>query len=82
MNKNSLSSLNSFNFVNSNDEDMVHYINELVDLIKEHYKIIKNEIKEGKTLSSNEKLDLNIILNIESQLNSFNNVKKNLKLSI
>ena len=71
MNKNSLSSLNSFNFVNSNDEDMVHYINELVDLIKEHYKIIKNEIKEGKTLSSNEKLDLNIILNIESQLNSF-----------
>ncbi len=71
MNKNSLSSLNSFNFVNSNDEDMVHSINELVDLIKEHYKIIKNEIKEGKTLSSNEKLDLNIILNIESQLNSF-----------
>ena len=50
---------------------MVHFINELVDLIKEHYKIIKNEIKEGKTILSNEKLYLNIILNIELQLNSF-----------
>ena len=71
MNNTNSSSLSCFNFVNSNDEDMVHLINNLVDLIKEYYKIIKNEIKEGKTILSNEELYLQIIINIELQLNSF-----------
>ena len=54
-----------------NDEELVTLINSLIDVIKEHYKNIKKEIKEGKLIFEKENLIINKLSNIEIEINSF-----------
>ena len=59
-----------------NDEELVILINSLIDVIKEHYKNIKKEIKEGKLIFEKENLIINKIKNNKIKINDFNSKKK------